>query len=68
LDRVSGNFSILKRGIDSSDLVPNPVIQIARDEKLNRDRYQGQNGEVHWNGEVQASKVPKAIRKQLNAK
>jgi hypothetical protein len=31
-------------------------------------RYQGQNGEVHWNGEVQASKVPKAIRKQLNAK
>lgn len=29
-------------------------------------RYQGQNGEVHWNGEIKANKVPAAVRKQLN--
>jgi len=30
-------------------------------------RYQGQSGEVHWNGEVKANKVPKNIRTTLDA-
>ena len=30
-------------------------------------RYQGQNGRVHWNGTVDRSKVPKAVKQALKA-
>lgn len=29
-------------------------------------RYSGQNGEVHWSGEMAPNKVPRAIKKQLD--